>query len=137
MSRSLAVPVSRRPRVRRHSCVPSSTLKASLRHAGFIENWITLLRDDSRAIFTAASQASRAADCPKTFSIASSEDVDLQCSEPSRQLPIGTTKSAGDEHLLLALSKTVAVTAVGHFHREWVLPIGCSTAREPIPTQPS
>jgi len=88
-----------------------------LGHAGYIENWTALLRDDSRAIFTAASQASRAADYLKTFSMLL-EEVDLQCSEPSTQLPIGTTKSAGDELLLLALSKTVAVTAVGHFRRK-------------------
>ena len=33
-----------------------------LRHAGYIENWITLLRADSRAFFTAASKAQAAAD---------------------------------------------------------------------------
>ena len=92
-------------------------IEGQLRHAGYIENWIALRRDDSRAIFTAASQASRAADYLKTFSMLL-EEVDLQCSEPSTQLPIGTTKSAGDELLLLALSKTVAVTAVGHFRRK-------------------
>jgi antirestriction protein ArdC len=42
-------------------------IEGQLRHAGYIENWIALRRDDSRAIFTAASQASRAADCPKRF----------------------------------------------------------------------
>lgn len=32
-----------------------------LRHAGYIDHWIKLLRDDNRAIFTAASKASAAA----------------------------------------------------------------------------
>ena len=33
-----------------------------LRHAGYIENWISLLRADARAFFTAASKAQAAAD---------------------------------------------------------------------------
>ena len=33
-----------------------------LRHAGYIDHWIQLLKDDNRAIFTAASKASQAAD---------------------------------------------------------------------------
>jgi antirestriction protein ArdC len=39
-------------------------LPASLRddHAGYIENWLKVLRSDNRAIFTAASYAQRAAD---------------------------------------------------------------------------
>jgi antirestriction protein ArdC len=48
-------------------------IEGQLQHAGHIENWIALLRDDSRAIFTAASQGSRAADYLKTFSMTSSE----------------------------------------------------------------
>jgi len=39
-----------------------------LRHAGYIENWLDLLRHDNRAIFTAASKASRAADFLRSFS---------------------------------------------------------------------
>jgi antirestriction protein ArdC len=37
-------------------------MDGELRHAGYIENWIGLLRADSRAFFTAASKAQAAAD---------------------------------------------------------------------------
>jgi antirestriction protein ArdC len=37
-------------------------LDGELRHAGYIENWIALLKDDPRAFFTAASKAQQAAD---------------------------------------------------------------------------
>jgi antirestriction protein ArdC len=43
-------------------------LKGELRHAGYIKNWIELLKEDSRAIFTAASLASKAADYLRGFS---------------------------------------------------------------------
>jgi antirestriction protein ArdC len=33
-----------------------------LRHAGYVANWIALLKSDKRAFFTAASRASKAAD---------------------------------------------------------------------------
>jgi antirestriction protein ArdC len=33
-----------------------------LRHAGYIQSWIGLLKDDPRAFFTAASKAQAAAD---------------------------------------------------------------------------
>ncbi len=36
-------------------------IKGELRHAGYIADWISLLREDKRAIFTAASKASQAA----------------------------------------------------------------------------
>ncbi|MEZ5835022.1 MAG: zincin-like metallopeptidase domain-containing protein [Geminicoccaceae bacterium] len=39
-----------------------------LRHAGYIDSWLTLLRGDRRAIFTAASKASQAADYLRAFS---------------------------------------------------------------------
>lgn len=39
-----------------------------LRHAGYIDSWVTLLRGDRRAIFTAASKASQAADYLRAFS---------------------------------------------------------------------
>ena len=39
-----------------------------LRHAGYIQNWIQLLKEDNRAIFTAASKASQAADYLRAFS---------------------------------------------------------------------
>ena len=37
-------------------------IDGELRHAGYIENWIELLKDDARAFFTAASAAQKAAD---------------------------------------------------------------------------
>ena len=37
-------------------------IQGELRHAGYIDNWIQLLKDADRAIFTASSNASRAAD---------------------------------------------------------------------------
>jgi antirestriction protein ArdC len=43
-------------------------ITGELRHAEYIANWITLLKDDQRAIFTAASLASKAADYLRTFS---------------------------------------------------------------------
>ncbi len=38
-----------------------------LRHAGYIDNWLTLLRSDPKAIFTAASKASQAAHYLRSF----------------------------------------------------------------------
>ena len=43
-------------------------ITGELRHAEYIANWITLLKDDQRAIFTATSLASKAADYLRTFS---------------------------------------------------------------------
>ena len=39
-----------------------------LRHAGYVDSWLELLRADKRAIFTAASKASQAADYLRSFS---------------------------------------------------------------------
>jgi antirestriction protein ArdC len=43
-------------------------VKGQLRHAEYIGNWLQLLKDDDRAVFTAASKASRAADYLRSFS---------------------------------------------------------------------
>jgi antirestriction protein ArdC len=43
-------------------------ITGELRHAGYIENWLDLLRHDDRAMFTAASKASQAADYLRSFS---------------------------------------------------------------------
>jgi antirestriction protein ArdC len=43
-------------------------IKGELRHAGYIESWLTLLRSDRKAVFTAASQAQRAADHLRSLS---------------------------------------------------------------------
>jgi antirestriction protein ArdC len=37
-------------------------VNGELRHAGYIQNWITLLKEDNKAFFTAASAAQKAAD---------------------------------------------------------------------------
>ena len=38
------------------------SLDGELRHAGYIGNWIALLKDDTKAFFTACSKAQKAAD---------------------------------------------------------------------------
>lgn len=43
-------------------------ITGELRHAGYIGDWISLLKEDDRAIFTAASKASEAADYLRAFS---------------------------------------------------------------------
>jgi antirestriction protein ArdC len=43
-------------------------IEGELRHAGYIEDWIKLLRDDKRAIFTASSKASQAANHLRSYS---------------------------------------------------------------------
>jgi antirestriction protein ArdC len=43
-------------------------IKGELRHSEYIANWLELLRDDNRAIFTASSKASQAADYLRSFS---------------------------------------------------------------------
>ncbi len=51
-------------------------IEGQLRHAGYIQNWITLLKSDDRAIFTAASKASQAADYLRAFSETIEEERD-------------------------------------------------------------
>lgn len=43
-------------------------IEGKLRHAEYIASWVSLLREDAKAIFTASSQASKAADYLRTFS---------------------------------------------------------------------
>ena len=52
-------------------------IQGELRHAGYIADWIRLLKEDDRAIFTAASKASQAADFLRSFS----EDTSAQENE--------------------------------------------------------
>jgi antirestriction protein ArdC len=47
-----------------------------LRHAGYIENWIALLKADNRAFFTAASAAQKAADYLRQAVLADSETAE-------------------------------------------------------------
>lgn len=51
-------------------------VKAELRHAGYLANWLKILKDDPRAIFTAASQASKAADHLRAYSELSGAEGD-------------------------------------------------------------
>jgi antirestriction protein ArdC len=43
-------------------------IQGELRHAGYIADWISLLKEDDRALFTAASKASQAAEFLRAFS---------------------------------------------------------------------
>jgi antirestriction protein ArdC len=43
-------------------------IQGELRHAEYIATWISLLKEDKRAIFTAASKASQAADFLRSLS---------------------------------------------------------------------
>jgi antirestriction protein ArdC len=47
---------------------PHLGIKGELRHAEYIGNWLELLKDDPKAIFTGASRASVAADYIRSFS---------------------------------------------------------------------
>ena len=49
-------------------------IEGELRHAGYIADWLKLLKEDNRAIFTAASKASQAADYLMAFSVPAKED---------------------------------------------------------------
>lgn len=51
-------------------------IKGELRHAAYVANWLKVLKEDNRAIFTAASQASKAADYLRSFSEVSAEETD-------------------------------------------------------------
>jgi len=46
------------------------SIDGDLRHAGYIQNWISLLKADSKAFFTAASKAQQAADYLRQFALA-------------------------------------------------------------------
>jgi len=43
-------------------------IHGELRHAGYLDHWLTLLRSDPKAIFTASSKASQAAHYLRSFS---------------------------------------------------------------------
>lgn len=50
-------------------------IQGELRHSGYIGNWLQLLKEDSRAIFTASSKASQAADYLRGFGEQAQEEV--------------------------------------------------------------
>ncbi|WP_292530878.1 zincin-like metallopeptidase domain-containing protein [Methylocystis sp.] len=50
-------------------------VEGQLRHAGYIDSWLSLLKEDDRAIFTAASKASQAADYLRSFSAEAEETM--------------------------------------------------------------
>ena len=49
-------------------------ITGKLRHSGYIDTWIKLLKSDDRAIFTAAAKAQQAADYLRSFSEHIEED---------------------------------------------------------------
>jgi antirestriction protein ArdC len=49
-------------------------INGDLRHAGYVESWLKLLRNNKRAIFTAASQAQKAADFLKEAASAAEKE---------------------------------------------------------------
>jgi antirestriction protein ArdC len=51
------------------------SIDGDLRHAGYIENWIGLLKADTRAFFTACSKAQAAADFLRALAIAAPSEV--------------------------------------------------------------
>ncbi|WP_225706971.1 zincin-like metallopeptidase domain-containing protein [Bradyrhizobium cenepequi] len=51
------------------------SIDGDLRHAGYIQNWIGLLKADSRAFFAACSQASKAADYLRHIALTEPADV--------------------------------------------------------------
>ncbi len=50
-------------------------IQGELRHAGYIQSWLKLLKSDKRAIFTAASKATAAADFLLSFSAAAKAET--------------------------------------------------------------
>lgn len=50
-------------------------IEGRLRHAEYVKSWLELLKEDARAIFTAASRASQAADYLRAFSEALPEEA--------------------------------------------------------------
>jgi antirestriction protein ArdC len=50
-------------------------VEGQLRHAEYIASWLSLLKEDDRAIFTAASKASAAADYLRSLSEKVEEDA--------------------------------------------------------------
>jgi antirestriction protein ArdC len=48
-------------------------------HASYIAGWLEVLKNDSRAIFTAAAHAQKAADFIRKFSANAAEEVEEPC----------------------------------------------------------
>ena len=57
-------------------CCAALGIKPTVRHADYIGAWIDTMREDSRAIFRAASQASKAADWLLSFLPATTDAYD-------------------------------------------------------------
>jgi antirestriction protein ArdC len=64
------------------------SIKPTVRHADYLGSWLKILREDSRAIFRAASKASKACDFLLAFSAVASATDDAG---PSREA--GSTKT--------------------------------------------
>ena len=70
---SAAAPMRRKnwlPNWARRSSMPNSVLIAPKNNAAYLASWIELLKSDSRAIFTAASKASKAAEYLRGLALA-------------------------------------------------------------------
>lgn len=70
-------------------------ITGELRHADYIADWIALLKDDNRAIFTAASRASQAADYLRAFS----ETGDAEQPERNRVSDVPADEARQEEAL--------------------------------------
>jgi Zincin-like metallopeptidase len=72
LARNLTPPRNLSPSLRLHFCAPIG-VQGELRHSGYIDHWVKLLKSDPRAIFTAASKASQAANYLRSLSEARNE----------------------------------------------------------------
>jgi antirestriction protein ArdC len=61
-------------------------IEGELRRAGYLKTWAELLRNDNRAIFTAAAKAQQAADFLRAFSEPNEENRDVQVHVRPEQL---------------------------------------------------
>lgn len=52
-------------------------IQGELRHAGYIDNWLKVLREDSKAIFKAAALAQKAADYVNGLNVENADSVPL------------------------------------------------------------
>jgi antirestriction protein ArdC len=63
----------------RATCDPTRALEPREDHAAYIANWLEVLQNDGRAIFTAAAHAQTAADFIHKFSASTAEKVEEPC----------------------------------------------------------
>jgi hypothetical protein len=88
-------------------------IEGKLRHAEYIANWLELLREDPRAIFTAASKASQAADFLRSFSEVAEEAAYGACQWETIALAGFKAALAGTANLL-PVGLAVVVTTIAN-----------------------